>query len=76
MEFEDAFKVFTKALREDKELFNVYKANIAMCFIDEVKKVSINQYVSTANNAAEKFLNMLINAETNDKTTKPTRQKA
>lgn len=69
---QDAFKVLTKAIKEDKSLYIAYQANIAMAFQDEFhqqqsKRNDFTKWLLTegglhtiANNAADCFLNLLL----------------
>ena len=63
--FVNAFKVFAKELRKDKELYYSYQSNIAMAFNDEVRRKN-HKYLSNeklhevSNTAAKNFLNLLI----------------
>ena len=60
-----AIRWLTKQLREDKDFWQSYKDNIAVCFQDEMKRIT-NQYKSIAkvnvwqisNDAAEAFMQM------------------
>ena len=62
----DAVKTVTKAIREDKELYIAYQANIAMPFQDEFKRqmgqigrnAAIENIHEIANNAAKYFLDL------------------
>ena len=61
-----AFKKVFKKLKNDKELYYAWQANIAMQFYDEFrrckKKYKNNNDIHTiANEAAKNFLNLLIN---------------
>ena len=55
---------FFEILRNDPELFFAYKANIAMSFYDEYRRVGNNlsyrKVHMVANQAAKNFLDMLI----------------
>lgn len=74
MKFKKAFKVFTKALREDKGLYVAYQSNIAMAYVDsareEATRDSYKKLHMIANNAAHNFLKQLLKkqpAETKQK---------
>lgn len=62
----DAVKIVTKAIREDKDLYIAYQANIAMPFQDEFKRqmgqIGRNEAIENihqiANNAAKYFLDL------------------
>lgn len=64
MNYQDAIKIVNKTLRNDKEMFFAFKANIAMSFFDEAKRQgsrdSKNKLMLIGNAAAENFLNLLI----------------
>ena len=65
MEINDAVNTLCKNLREDKELYYGYQANIAMSFLDEAQRtlgedIDYDLYHEIANNAAKNFLNILI----------------
>lgn len=62
-------KRFRAVLKNDPELWESYKANIAMAFRDEYHNAKLNKHhqqlseveiAQVANKAAEKFLTMLI----------------
>ena len=65
-ELEVAVATLSKALRNDKDLFYCYQANIAMAFKDEYHRKRKN-YMNNkdihdvANDAAKNFLKLLIN---------------
>jgi len=62
----DAVETVTKAIREDKELYIAYQANIAMSFQDEFRRqmgqIGRNEAIENihqiANNAAKNFLDL------------------
>lgn len=54
-----AFKLFFKTIKEDRELFQGYKANIVMAFQDEYNRSEVKDIHEISNNAAEHFLNLL-----------------
>ncbi len=63
--FEKAVKTVTRVIKNDKELFESYKANIAMAFKDEFAKAKIEKnYINSddlhkiANKAAKNFLDL------------------
>ena len=63
--FEKAVKTVTRVIKNDKELFESYKANIAMAFKDEFAKAKIEKnYINSddlhkiANNATKNFLDL------------------
>ena len=64
--FSDAAKVVTKAIREDKDLYIAYQANIAMPFIDEFNRqksaIGRNEAIENihqiSNDAAKYFLDL------------------
>jgi len=67
-EYENAIEIIIKSLLDDRELWNTYKSNIAMCFKDEYlkkRKKYVNDFQHLydiqviANNAAEEFLKLL-----------------
>jgi hypothetical protein len=73
-ELKDAIQVLAKALREDREYYEAWQANIAMAFKDnvhwyitkyKVECLGAEAYHEIANKSAEYFLNLLI-AEQND----------
>lgn len=57
--------VVCKALREDKELYNSWQANIAMSFFDEFNSTDKEgtPIMEIANKGAKNFLDMLIKEE-------------
>jgi len=58
---EEAVNVLCKHLREDRELYDSYKANIAMCILDEYDKAAYNDLMPRlATDAAKRFLDLLI----------------
>jgi len=59
-EFKKHLDQVRKTLKEDKELFETYKANIAMQFQDECFRAGIKfpQLHEIANNAAQNFLDL------------------
>lgn len=65
-EVKEAVQTLTKALSEDKELFYAWQANIAMQFKDEYNSEKDKGHINNhdihriANNAAIKFINLLI----------------
>ena len=64
VEFQDAFKVFTKTLRRDKGLYRAYQANIAMAYYDcahwEGSRDSSAKRHAIGNRAADHFLKLLL----------------
>jgi len=64
MNFQQAFKVFTKELRRDKSLYLVYQANIAMAYFDcahwEGSRDSFKKRHTIGNRAADHFLKLLL----------------
>ena len=64
MTFQEAFKVFTKELRRDKELYRAYQANIAMAYQDcahwEGSRDSRAKRHAIGNRAADHFLGLLL----------------
>ena len=64
MKFQDAFKVFQKALKKDKSLYMAYQANIAMAYYDcaywEGSRDSRMKRRAIGNRAAKYFLDLLI----------------
>ena len=62
-EFSKAVKVVTAGLREDKELWETYQANIAMAFYDAYNQIVVQGWImknpdihKIANTAATNFL--------------------
>jgi len=59
-----AVKTLTKALVKDEDLWLAYKANIAVCFQDEIRKVNPYTTIGKANihavsnHAAQAFLTL------------------
>jgi len=69
MKVSTAVKTLGEALKSDDELYNAYRANIAMAFYDEVARekertnyryLNREQIHLIANQAAANFLNLLI----------------
>ena len=64
MKFQEAFKVFSKELRRDKELYRSYQANIAMAYQDcahwERSRDSRAKRHAIGNRAADHFLKLLL----------------
>jgi len=64
MDFQEAFKVFTKTLRRDKGLYRAYQANIAMAYYDcanwEGSRDSSAKRHAIGNRAADHFLKLLL----------------
>lgn len=57
----NAVKVLTKALREDKEFYCSYQANIAMAFKDEYARSGGKENIhELANRAADNFMQLWI----------------
>lgn len=66
MRLKKAIKRFTKAIKNDPELKETYKANIAMAFKDEYQRykkekryLNNNDIHEMANQAADNFLTLL-----------------
>jgi len=64
MKFQEAFKVFVKELKKDPELYQAYKANLAMAYYDcshwEGTRDSHKKRHAIGNRAAEYFLQQLL----------------
>ena len=64
MTYQEAFKVFTKELQRDKDLYRAYKDNIAMSYQDcahwEGSRDSLAKRHAIANRAADHFLKLLL----------------
>ncbi|MCP4651589.1 MAG: hypothetical protein GY853_16125 [PVC group bacterium] len=62
MEFKDVYDRFVGTLHEDKELYYAYQSNIAMSFVDELRRqgYKLPDEHKIANNAAKQFLDLLI----------------
>jgi len=60
MTTKEAVEQLVRALQDDRDYYDSWKANIAISFYDQVRRTPEDKLIANANNAADEFLQMLI----------------